>query len=179
MSKLMIAQFKWRVYRFAERLSLTVKLALALLAAALLSYVLLYRPQQQNLASLAKTQTNQTTANKAIAPYADVNAYTSQFPKITSRAAKINALIDIAKQQNILLDEITYKSDSDINHPINHYQMAFSVFAPYPEVHHFLSSILIAMPYVAIDSLNISRESVLDDVVEARIQLTFYFANTK
>ncbi len=177
MSDLITMQLKWRVYRLAERLSLIAKLALVLLVATLLSYVWVYRPLQSNLANLTTTQ--KSGAQIAVTPPADASAYMAQFPKIATRAAKINALINIAKQQNILLDEVTYKSDTDSNQPLSHYQVAFGVFAPYPEVHHFLSSVLVEMPYVAVDSLNISRENVLDEVVEARVQLTFYFANTR
>lgn len=177
MSNLLAAQTKWQVYRFAERLSFMAKLALVLLAAALLSYVWAYRPLQSNLANLTAMQ--KSGAQIAVAPPANAGVYLAQFPKVATRAAKINALIDIAKQQNILLDEVAYKSDTDSNQPLNRYQVAFSIFAPYPEVHHFLSSVLVEMPYVAVDSLNISRENVLDEVVEARVQLTFYFANTR
>ena len=179
MSDFMSAQIKWQIYRSAERLSLIAKLALALLAIGLLGYLLVYRPQQSDLAALTATLNSKvSTVQTAITPAADLSAYTAQFPKLATRATKINALIDIAKRQNLLLDEVTYKSEANNSQPLNRYQMAFSVFAPYPEVHYFLSSILMQMPYVAIDSLNISRENVLDKVVEARIQLTFYFANT-
>lgn len=179
MNVLMTAQIKWLVYRLAESLSLIAKLAFTLLAVVLLGYVLVYRPQQQNLASLTATQNSKaSTVQTIISPTADLGAYTAQFPNLPTRAAKINSLIEIAKQQNLLLDEVTYKSEVNDGQPLNRYQVVFSVFAPYPEVHHFLSSILTQMPYVAVDSLNFSRESVQDDVVEARIQLTFYFANT-
>lgn len=179
MNNLSTAQFKWRIYRLIDGLSLIAKLALGLLATAALGYVLVVRPQQLSLFNLASPQTGKTnTLQTASTPTAELNAYTAQFPQLAMRAAKINALIDIAKQQNLLLDEVTYKSEANINQSLNHYQMTFSVFAPYPEVHQFLSNILTQMPYVAIESLNINRESVQDDFVEARIQLTFYFANT-
>lgn len=178
MNEVITTQLKWRFYRFAEGLSLVFKQALALLLIVLLGYMLVYRPQQFNLANLTEAQASKTSTTKTVAPALDLNAYTAQFPKLATRAAKINALIDIAKQQNLLLDEVTYKSEVSNGQPLNRYQMAFSLFAPYTEVHRFLSSILTKMPYVAVDSLNISRENVLDDVVEARVQLTFYFANT-
>lgn len=178
MNDVITTQLKWRIYRVAESLSLVFKQALALLLIVLLGYMLVYRPQQFNLANLTEAQASKTSTTKTVAPSLDLNAYTVQFPKLATRAAKINALIDIAKQQNLLLDEVTYKSEVTNDQPLNRYQMAFSLFVPYPEVHHFLSSILTQMPYVAVDSLNISRENVLDDVVEARVQLTFYFANT-
>lgn len=178
MNDVFTAQLKWRFYRFAESQSLVFKQALALLLIVLLGYMLVYRPQQFNLANLTEAQASKISSTKTVAPALDLNAYTAQFPKIAMRAAKINALIDIAKQQNLLLDEVTYKSEVNNGQPLNRYQMAFSLFAPYPEVHRFLSSVLMQMPFVAVDSLNISRENVLDDVVEARVQLTFYFANT-
>jgi len=179
MSDFMMPQLKWLAYRFVDNLRFLNKLTLALLAIVLISYVSVYRPQQLKLTSMAETSINKPSTAQITKPVAaDLNAYTSQFPKLSMRAAKINTLIDIAKQQNILLDEVMYKSDTNSNQPLSHYQVAFSVFAPYPEIHHFLSSVLTQMPYVGIDSLNISRENVQENIVEARIQLTFYFANT-
>ncbi len=178
MSDFMMPQLKWLAYRFVENLRFVNKLTVALLAIVLISYVSVYRPQLLKLASMAETSINKPNTAQITTSVADLSAYTAQFPKSSMRAAKINTLIDIAKQQNMLLDEVMYKSDTNTNQPLNHYRVAFSVFAPYPEIHHFLSSVLTQMPYVGIDSLNISRENVQEDIVEARIQLTFYFANT-
>lgn len=176
-----IAQLKWQIYRFMESLSLVAKIALALLALLLLIYIWVYRPQQLNLERLiaANQMVKVSVKPKVNSSAVDLSLYKAQFPNLATRAVKINTLIDMAKQQNLLLDEVMYKTETNSNHPLNHYQMAFSVFAPYPQIHYFLSSVLAEMPYVAVSSLTISRENVLEEIVEARVQLMFYFDNMR
>jgi hypothetical protein len=176
-----IAQVKWQIYRCMESLSLVAKIALVFFALLLLIYVWTYRPQQSNLERLITiNQMVKLGVNPVVnSPEADLSLYKAQFPSLATRAVKINTLIDMARQQNLLLDEVMYKTETNSNQPLNHYQMAFSVFAPYPQIHYFLSSVLAEMPYVAVSSLTISRENVLEEVVEARVQLIFYFDNVR
>ena len=181
MSDLLIPQLKWRAYRVFERLSLLTKLSFFLLLMLLLVYMFVYRPQQMVLANLnsmysANMRNKEAGANNIKnSPAANLAAYNTQFPKLATRATKINALINIAKQQDLLLDEVNYKAESIPNESLSRYQVEFSLFAPYSEIHQFLSTVLSKMPYVALTSLDMHRDNVQDETVEARIQLTFYF----
>lgn len=185
MSNALISQLKWQIYRLIERLDTLTKIALGVLCALLLIYVVVHQPQQSTLAGLMQNTVDQAAieagqvqggqVQAAPSPATDLAAYVAQFPKLATRAGKINALIDLAKQQNLLLDEITYKTETKLNQPLSPYQVEFSLFAPYAEVHQFLSAVLTQMPYVALGGLTLRRENVQDDVVEARIQLIFYF----
>ena len=174
-----IIQAKWRLFRAFESLSLLSKIGLFCILMTLLAYFSTYLPLTKKLANLQQDATEQRhpTQLKA-APDAEVNRYIDTFPSLTARASKLNELVAIARQQQLLLNEVTYKTEGNIQQPLNRYQVELSVLASYAEIHHFLNTVLKKMPFVAIESLNLSRTSVLDEAVEARIQLTFFFKRT-
>lgn len=175
-STMMIAQAKWRVSRALETLSLLNKLGILLLLATLLAYFFAYQPLTSKLAGLEQsTRQDHNPILPVTDPAANVNQFITAFPSLTTRAGKLNELVEIAKQQELLLNEVTYKTEANVHQPFNRYQVELNVLASYPEIHRFLSSVLEKMPFVAIESLNLSRESALDEAVEARIQFTFYF----
>jgi hypothetical protein len=173
----LLAQLQSHIARLFERLSMAVKLAIALFGLLLASYFLLIKPQFFQLQSL--TSKNHYNANSQVSasPASEVNTYIASFPTTQNRASKINELMQLANSQHLVLDEVKYKNLVDSNGVFNRYQVDFSVFASYPEVHAFLSKLLTEMPYVSLESLNLSRESVVDAQIEARIQLIFYLGN--
>ncbi len=175
----LISQTKWRLFRAFESLSLLSKVGLFFILITLLAYFFTYLPLTHKLAILQQDATEQLrpSAPKA-APDAEVNDYINTFPSLTTRASKLNELVAIAKQQQLLLNEVTYKTESNVQQPLNRYEVDLSVLASYAEIHIFLSTVLKKMPFVAIESLNLSRTSALEEAVEARIQLTFYFKRT-
>ncbi|ADI30101.1 hypothetical protein [Methylotenera versatilis] len=174
-----ITQAKWQLFRMLESLSLLSKVGLFFILITSLAYSFTYLPLTHKLASLQQYSTEQ---HHPIQPKADpdveVNRYIDTFPSFTTRASKLNELVAIAKQQQLLLNEVTYKTESNLQQPLSHYQVELSVLASYAEIHLFLNTVLKKMPFVAIESLNLNRTSALDEAVEARIQLTFFFKRT-
>lgn len=174
-----IMQVKWRFFRSLESLSLLGKVSLLFILMTLLAYFFTYLPLTNKLVSLQQDTSEQLHPSQPkAAPDAEVNHYIEAFPSITTRASKLNELVTIAKQQQLLLNEVTYKTESNIQQPLSRYQVELSVLASYAEIHLFLNTVLKKMPFVAIESLNLSRTSALDEAVEARIQFTFFFKRT-
>lgn len=175
----LIIQTKWRLLRASESLSLLSKVGLLCILMTSLAFFFTYLPLTHKLASLQQHSAEQhrPTQPKA-APDAEVNHYIDTFPSLTTRASKLNELVTIAKQQQLLLNEVTYKTESNVQQPLSRYQVELSVLASYTEIHLFLNTVLKKMPFVAIESLNLSRTSALDEAVEARIQFTIFFKRT-
>ena len=172
----LIAQTKWQLFRTLESLNVVGKLSLLLLLSTVLAYFLAYQPLANRLIALQQAATlQQRPAQFTAEPDAKVNEYIASFPSIGTRASKLNELVDIAKRQQLFLNEVTYKTEDNIHQPLNRYQVELSVLASYPEIHRFLNTVQGTMPFVTIESLNLSRENALDEAVEARIQFTFYF----
>jgi hypothetical protein len=179
MNNMILKKLQWQIVRLVAQTSVTTKLAIAILLAVLLLYGLLYRPQAAMLQELVANQLAVSVNREQAPPESALNTYLQAFPKDDERAAKINALMDIANQQHVLLDEVRYNIDASGGEnakPIfSPYHVEFNVFATYPEIHQFLSEVLIKMPYVALERLDLSRDDVQDEVVEAHIKLVFYF----
>jgi hypothetical protein len=179
----MLQKLHWQIVRFVARTNVATKFATVLLIGLLLLYFFAYRPQAAVLQHLIAEQTVASANHADIQPESALSAYLMTFPKIDARAAKINTLMDIANQQHVLLDEVRYNVDatsSENAKPIfSPYHVEFSVFATYPEIHQFLSQVLIKMPYVALERLDLSREDVQEEVVETHIKLVFYFGHAE
>lgn len=179
----MLQKLQWQIVRFVTRTNAATKFAMGLLMGALLLYFFAYRPQAATLQHLIAEQTVASANHAGIQPESALSAYLKAFPKVDGRAAKIDALMDIANQQHVLLDEVRYNVDvtsSENAKPIfSPYHVEFSVFATYPEIHQFLSHVLIKMPYIALERLDLSREDVQEEVVEAHIKLVFYFGHAE
>jgi Tfp pilus assembly protein PilO len=171
------SQLQWHFARIFERLSMATKLAIALFGLLLASYFLLIKPQSIQLQSLTSKNHFKANSPALTSTVSEVDTYIASFPTTQDRASKINDLMQLANNQQLVLDDVKYKNLTDSNGVFNRYQVDFSVFASYPEIHAFLSKLLTEMPYVSLESLNLSRESVMDAQIEARIQLVFYLGN--
>ena len=170
--------FKWSLYRLNNSMSRVAWLALGLLALAIFGYCLMVNPQINRLQALKQQANLATQLHKPSSQANHLDNYVSQFPALAQRASKVDDLMALVAQHQLQLDEVSYKTEANNDAPLSRYMLTFSVFASYPEIHQLLNDILTQMPFVAIESLQLNRESVLDEIVEARIQLTFYFAKT-
>jgi Type II secretion system (T2SS), protein M subtype b len=171
---MILDQFKWQVYRAIERLGVLGNAALLLAVAAVVAYLFLARPLAAQLAEVVPSAELKST----IAPESNADKlpqFLASLPPVAQRASATKTLMDIAASENLLLDEVTYKTDVKPNDAVNHYHVEFSLFASYPEIQRFLSTLLNKMPFVSIESLTFNRESAQDEIVEARIHLVFNF----
>ena len=178
MQNALAQMFKWSLHRLNNRISRVAWLALGLIVLAIFAYCLMVYPQMNKLQAL-KSQASQAAHLQApINQTNQLDNYVKQFPTLAQRASKVDDLMALVAQHQLQLDEVSYKTEANNDAPLSRYMLTFSVFASYPEIHQLLNDILTQMPFVAIESLQLNRESVLDEIVEARIQLTFYFAKT-
>lgn len=168
--------FKWSLYRLNNSMSRVAWLALGLIALAIFGYCLMVNPQINRLQALKQQANLATQLHKPSSQANHLDNYVSQFPALAQRASKVDDLMALVAQHQLQLDEVSYKTEANNDAPLSRYMLTFSVFASYPEIHQLLNDILTQMPFVAIESLQLNRESVLDEIVEARIQLIFYFA---
>ena len=178
----LIHTVKWAMYRLINRISHVAWLALGLMVLAAFIVCLINYPLIHSLQTL-QLQSSQASTLPTLTSQPDrLDLYVKQFPALAERASKVDDLMALVAQHQLQLDEVSYKTEASINEPLNmseplsRYILTFSVFASYPEIHQLLNDILTQMPFVAIDTLQFNRESVLDETVEARIQLIFYFA---
>jgi Tfp pilus assembly protein PilO len=170
--------FKWTVYRLINRASHVAWLAVGLFALAIFAYGLIVYPQMNRLQALKQQARLATQMHKPSNQADNFDGYLKQFPPLAQRASMVDDLMALVAQHQLQLDEVSYKTEANNDAPLSRYMLTFSIFASYPEIHQLLNEILTQMPFVAIETLQLNRESVLDEIVEARIQLTFYFAKS-
>jgi Tfp pilus assembly protein PilO len=178
MQNALAQSFKWMLYRLTGRISRVAWLAAGLLALAIFAYGLIVYPHMNRLQTLKQQANLAAQMDKPSSQAENFDGYVKQFPALAQRASKVDDLMALVAQHQLQLDEVSYKTEANNDEPLSRYMLTFSVFASYPEIHQLLNDILTQMPYVAIDSLQLNRENVLDEIVEARIQLIFYFAKT-
>ncbi len=174
--QIILQQFKWQIYRAIERLGALGNAALLLVLAVVVAYILLVRPLAIQVAEVAPAFVAKQASSAPATNASKLPQFLANLPPVTQRASATKSLMDIAASENLLLDEVSYKTVTLPNDPINHYHVEFSVFASYPEMQHFLSSLLHKMPFISIESLTFKRESAQDEIVEARIHLVFHFS---
>ena len=171
-----IAQLHWILLRLLERLGWLGNIAILMLLAALSTYFVMISPVEKALAeAIQLASAAPKIADKQVTVADNLNTFLSALPPVSSRAASIKAVMEIAASENLLLDEVTYKVDNKVNDAISHTHIEFTIVANYSEIQHFLSTLLHHLNYVSIDSLIFSREAIQDKVVEAQIRLILHF----
>lgn len=177
----MRARLQWHAYRAAEALGWAGRLGLVMCLATVVFYIAVLTPKQDALLQAQAVNTSSVAPHKQ-APQQlamqDLQAYLAQFPAETERANKINAMMALAKQSKLLLDEVTYKSKQAAPHMLSHTTVEFTLLASYPKIYQYIDALLVEMPFVALDALSFNRVSVHDDEVEARVRLIFYFGTS-
>lgn len=168
---------QWHLYRTVEKLGSLGNAAIMLLVLTVIAYFILLRPLTITLEDMKLLAVGQSqhTVNTEITDADRASAFQQALPSISKRASAIQLFMDIAIAEGLQPNEISYKTEVRSGEPFSHYHVEFSLYAPYADIQHFLSVLLHALNYVSIESLTLSRESVKDEDVEARVQLVFHF----
>jgi len=172
------ALLQWHLHRMAERLGVIGNLAIALLVLAVAAYLLLLRPLSSELDAVkaASQEPSKREGRSGISDAERYDAFEQALPSIATRPSAIQSLVDIAISEGLQPNEITYKTENRLNDPFSHYHVEFGLYAPYPDIQHFLSVLLHKLNFVSIESITYNRETVKDDRVEARVHLAFHFS---
>ncbi len=172
-----LSTLRWHLYRTAEKLGYTGNVAVTLLLALLLFYLVLVLPLKEHVFEAKNLSTEQSTpsVNVAMTDEEKFRIFEKALPSIDKRASAIQSFMNIAVAEGLQPNEITYKAEKRVGDPFSHYHIEFGLYARYPEIQQFLNKLLQQLNYVAIESLTYHRETVNDSNVEARIHLVFHF----
>ncbi len=172
-----VSTLQWHLYRGFEKLGLLGNIAMVLFGLLIIAYFSLLRPLSQSVDEakfLSKEQPNQTIKT-TMTDEEQLGAFQKALPSVASRASMIQSFMDIAIAEDLQPNEIAYKTQNKAGDVLSHYHVEFSLYAPYPDIQHFLSLSLHQLNYVSIETISFNRESVKDENVEARIHLVFHF----
>lgn len=166
---------KWQLCRLYERFSKLGLLAIALSLLILLWFVLACLPLSATLTRLQLDAQMKQKMTPAVLPVDEVQAFQSQFPNLALRASKVDQLMQIIAQQGLQVDEVRYQSDANASASLSRYRVTFNTQATYPNVHRLLNTVLVDMPFVALNKFALRRESVSDEMVDVELSVDFYF----
>lgn len=157
----------------------------ALLGLLVLFYAVLFGvavlPAQHTLAhvrgdhdQLSRTiQQRQSTRATALSDTAQTSIV-QQLPSYRSVPETLSRLFAHAKALDVVLDIGDYRYQRNKNELFGRYQIDLPVVTDYQTLRVFIARLANELPYTAIDDIQIVREDVGSDVVEARLRIVLF-----
>ncbi len=171
----------WRLTRLYERLGPIGQLASLLLVLAVLFYIVVLLPQK----TLYTRLTHAHSTTPLVAPLdpnqeklAALDAFKLIFPTRQQRSNSIDQLMNITLSHGLALDNITYRAAQQTHDVFYHYFVEFSFNSTYPAAHDYLSDVLSRMPFVSIEHLEMSRQSIFKDEIKTSVKLGLHFTES-
>lgn len=175
MQRAFIPSLKWQLQRWSEHLGLIGGLAIIIILIVIVLLLTWTRPLQAKLNQLQGRIHTALKQEQKVTAVDQLNLFLTQLPSITKRAESVQAVLDIAGQQQLAIDEVRYKTENHINDQIGHFHVEFNLTAEYPAMQHFLSALQYQLSFVSIESIRFKRDSVKDPLIEANIHLILHF----
>jgi cell division protein FtsL len=175
MNSLFISKLQWRLYRTLERLGIIGIIGLSLTVLAAVIFFIFLLPMQNQIYNFNHEAVKTTVLVTKVSQTERLNSFLKLLPPVAAKAESVKSLMKIAENQNLQLNEISYKTVTRLHDPISYYHIEFSLVANYADIQRFVSELMYQLNFVSIESLSLSRESVKEDVVEAKFHLVLHF----
>jgi hypothetical protein len=148
-------------------------------AAAFLGWVLPTRIEtdamQQQLA--ARGAQSLETQQGPVASQDPLSDFYEFFPSADSSAQWLGKVYAVAEKQGLDLPRGEYRLVSPAGEVIATYEAIFALRGRYTQVRAFIAGILEEIPNVALDDVRLERQRTADNMVDARLRLTFFLRN--
>ena len=87
----------------------------------------------------------------------------------------LDQLYVVANNHNLVIDKASYQLVTDSDSRLARYNTMLPVKGDYPKLRQFISQLLRDEPYLSLDSVNFSRLSKEEPVVETQLEFSLYF----
>jgi hypothetical protein len=172
----------WTLRQWARKLGKTGLAGLALLAAALLLYVVDVLPQQAdidaNAARIAALETELAQRRALVAaiekPRNKPALAATAAPTITVAAERVRELQKLAARHDIVLRRGQYTPAPVSGTTLVRWQILLPVDAPYPAIRGFVADSLAAIPTLALEDFRVKRETIGAASVAADLRFNLY-----
>jgi hypothetical protein len=153
-----------------------------LLAAAGIGYGLLVSiPEQQRLAQVQSSIESDRqrlaaapTLKNGASPGQKLATFYGGFPKGGSIADELDRIFKAAAARKVDLDVGEYSLAHSQEGRLEQYRIIFPVRGSYPDIRAFVASTLAAAPSLALESMTLRREKVIDSVVDGRLVFVLF-----
>lgn len=172
----MINRIQWHGLRLAERLGIIGLLTIAVGLFCLVFIFGSWLPTRAALSTMTITKQGQAiqVAKPVVTPAENLLNFFRIFPKSSERAKHIQTIMSKAKALDLLVDDVSYKTEQHADSRLSKTYVDFSVYCTYPEMRVFLNNIFTDMPFVSLDQLSINRDDASTDLVTIRMRLTLH-----
>lgn len=172
----MMNRIQWHFLRIAERLGILGLLTVAMGLFCLVFILASWLPTRTTLNAmvLAKQYNTVQIIKPVESPAENLQRFFGYLPKNSERAKHIQAIMSKAKMLDLVLDDVSYKTEQHTDSPLSKTYIDFTVYSTYPEMRVLLDNILTDMPFVSLDQLSINRDGANTDVVAIRMRLTLH-----
>lgn len=167
--------------RVLRRLSLLALLGLAALVLALLLAALGGRAllgQREGLrVQLAQGQAQPAPAHEPVpddSPGAQLARFYAGFPTMAAAPDALLRIQAVARRSGLLLQAGEYRLDIRSGERLQRYQIVLPVRGSYTQIRAFVDGVLAQVAALALDDIDLRRDSSADALLEGRIRLTLY-----
>jgi hypothetical protein len=166
-----LPRLSWSVQR-TGRVGLS---GIALLLASLIFLVSTHLPLTREVEELRSQVRLAHVQVRAPATVADTSAaLLRSLPGRDQMPAVLGVLLHEADTAHLAIDTGKYETTVLKGGGVVSYQISFPITGPYSQVRQFIDATLAALPAVAVTELSLTRKSIAEGSVEARIRLTVF-----
>jgi hypothetical protein len=164
-------KLRWYVYRSMDRLPILSLLAGLGLIAIIVFSLLLWLSSQQHLEQADLPASVPKTIHIPTLKMTQLDTFFSAVPRVEQVSQSIETLFEVAVNHHINLQEVLYRDEIKSGDPILHYAIDFTVENSYSNIKDFLTALLAAIPYLALEQISFER----NDIEASQIQTNFKF----
>ncbi len=151
---------------YARRLGVSGILGFVLGFGVLIAYYTLLNPLQTSFN--VKEKQNENRSFSIIEPIVSL-------PHISTAPTQIKTFLDLTNQYGLNVEAAQYDIEKNNEGSIIRYQVNFPLTSKYLPVKGFISAALSKIPGLSLDSIQLHRESAVDDVLEVDLTFSLYF----
>jgi len=169
-------RLRWYLYRFFDRFSPVSLLAWLAFIALIWIALMLWLPSQL---ALQKGQSQSApivpkTVQIDMPKLTRVDAILSEAPDIEQVSQAIETLFAVAAEHHINVNEVIYRDEIKKGEPILNYIIDFNVQNSYPNIKRFMTALLAATPYLALEQLSFEREAIDSNQIKTHFKFKLY-----
>ncbi len=165
-------RLRWYLARQGDRIPLLTLLAwltvISLIAAMLWLFMLksIPEPVQQS-----ETQQN-NQVQTLIQPSSEV--LLAGAPKLVQVTRSLEILYQLAEQHQLSLEEVVYQDRPTQDSVLLEYAIDFRVQQTYPRIKAFITELLVAIPYLALEQISFEREDINSNQIQSHCRFKLF-----
>lgn len=170
-----MSSLRWYLSRRADALPLLSLLAWLAVFCAVALMVWLFMLQNQPSPHASSTDSAPSEQVTVITPRVSQDeALLAGAPKAVQVTSAIQILYQVAQRHQLRLEEVVYQDQQAKNHPLIQYAIDFTVEQGYPELKAFMTELLAALPYLALEQVSFEREDIETNTVTSRFRFKLF-----